>query len=204
MPRAIDSTFKEEKNKEANQPIFLYTIYDYNGEAEDLNFVEYDQNVTYNGITYQKFPIKHEYISENAQGEIDSVKISLSNVSRLIQSYLEDFGLRGKKVSIKQVWANKLDDPDSFIEDIFYIDNYTTDQNNAEFVLTSKFDVLSITLPLRVYSRNYCQWKFKSTECGYSGAETSCDKTKTRCKEIGNFQRFGGFPSIPTRRIVVG
>ena len=101
------------------------------------------------------------------------------------------------------VWLNQLSDPDAFMDDIFYIDSYTADQNNVEFTLTGKFDVLGVDLPARRYSRNYCAWKFKSAECGYSGVEITCNKTKQRCKQLNNYQRFGAFPSVPTRRIYV-
>ena len=202
MPREIDATFKQEKAKQENRPVFLYIIEDYDG-SNDLYLAGYDEDVVYNAATYIRFPITHEFIGENNQGQIDQVKVRLANVSRLIQLYLEQYDFRGKKVVIRTVWADQLADPDAYIDDIFYIDNYTADQNNVEFTLTSKFDVLGVDLPARRYARNYCGWKFKSAECGYAGAETSCDKTQQRCKQLNNYQRFGAFPSVPTRRIYI-
>ena len=201
--RPINSTFKSEKNKQDNQPITLYTIENYNGLGVNLYFTGYDTNVTFAGVTYTKFPVALDFISENNKGLIDTVRLTVANVSRLIQSYLESYDLRGKKVIIKTVWANQLSDSNAYIEDIFYIDSYSADQRDVVFTLTSKFDVLDIELPLRRYSRNYCGWKFKGTECGYVGAETSCNKTKQRCKQLSNYQRFGGFPSIQSNRIIV-
>lgn len=202
MPRNIDATFKSEKAKQENQPIFLYTIENYDG-ISNLHLAAYDTDIVYNSIIYLRFPISHEFIAENNQGSIDQVKVRLANVSRLIQSYLEQYDFRGKKVIIKMVWANQLSDPDAYIDDVFYIDNYTADQNNVEFTLTGKFDVLGVDLPARRYTRNYCAWKFKSIECGYSGAENSCSKTQQRCKELNNYPRFGAFPSVPTSRIYI-
>ena len=201
--RTINATFKQEKNKEGNKPIFLYTVYDYNGAGSNLYFAEYDTDIVFDGITYQRFPITHEPIGENTQGEINTLRVIISNISRLIQAYLEQYDFRGKKVSIKLVWANQLADTDAYIEDAGYIDSYTADQENVSFLISSKFDVLGVELPLRRYSRNYCSWEFKSTECGYSGSETSCDKTLQRCKALGNQVRYGGFPAVPTRRIYV-
>ena len=197
MPRDIDPTFKQE-----NRPIFLYIIEDYDG-SNDLYLVGYDEDVVYDSATYSRFPITHEFIGENNQGQIDQVKVRLANVSRLIQLYLEQYDFRGKKVIIRTVWVNQLTDPDAHIDDIFYIDNYTADQTNVEFTLTGKFDVLGMDLPARRYARNYCSWKFKSSECGYTGAETECGKTQQRCKQLNNYQRFGAFPSVPTRRIYI-
>lgn len=202
MPKDTNSTFKEEKAKEENRPIFLYTLEKYDG-VNDLYLAGYDEDIVYDSITYQRFPIAHEFTGENTEGQIDQVRVRLSNVSRLIQSYLENTDFRGKKVTIRTVWANELSDPDAHIDDIFYIDSYTADQNNVDFALTSKFDVLGLDLPSRRYARNYCAWKFKSAECGYGGAEASCNKTKARCKQLQNYKRYGAFPSVPQRRIYV-
>lgn len=202
MPRDVNATFKAEKAKKENAPIFLYVLKEYNG-VDDLNFAGFDQDVTFAGTVYTRFPIKHEFVAENNQGQIDQVKITLANVSRLIELYLEQYDFRGKKVIIRTVWADQLSDPDAYIDDVFYIDNYTADQSNVEFTLTGKFDVLGVDLPARRYARNYCVWKFKSAECGYAGAELTCDKTQQRCKQLENYQRFGGFPSVPTRRIYI-
>lgn len=201
--RTQDSTFKSERNKQENRPISLYTLVDYDGEDTDLNYAGYDTNVTYDGVTYTKFPIAHESIKENTQGEIDKVRLIVGNVSRLIQAYLEDYDFRGKKVKIKTVWANQLEDTDAYIEDVYYIDSYTADQKDVVFLLSSKFDITDLELPARKFSRNYCQWKFKSDECGYAGAETECNKTLARCRELSNNDRFGGFPSVPTKTIII-
>lgn len=201
--RDINPVFKSEKNKPENKPIFLYAIYDYDNNDSNLYFVEHDTNITFDSQEYIKFPITYERIGENTRGEIDAVRITLSNVSRLIQGYLENYDLRGKKVQILTVWADHLNDADAYIEDIFYIDNYIADQNNVVFTITSKFDVLGVEIPVRKYSRNYCAWKFKSSECGYSGTETECNKTLQRCRELNNNGRFGGFPSVPSRPVYV-
>jgi len=196
-----DSTFKSEKNKASNQPIYLYSIENYDGST-DLNLAEWDTDVIYDGVTYTKFPIKHDEISENSQGEIDTLKVTVANVNRLIQSYLEGYDLRGKKVTITLIWANQIADADANIKFIYYIDNYTATQDTVEFVLSSKYDIIDLTLPSGIYNRNYCRWKFKSTECGYAGAQSTCDKRKDTCKTtMSNIARFGGFPSIPTGRL---
>lgn len=41
-----------------------------------------------------------------------------------------------------------------------------------------------------------CPWVFKDTTCGYSGAETQCDRTYDRCIELINEARFGGHPFL--------
>lgn len=198
--KTLDSDFILEKNKKENAPIFLYIIYDYDGNT-DLYLAEYDSDVVFDGQTYTRFPITHNFISESSSGQISKVTISLCNVSRLIQGYLESYDFRGKKVLIRMVWANLLSDVSAKIDWTFYVDKYSADEKNVSFELSEKFDILDISLPYRLYNRNYCSWKFKSSECGYAGAETECNRTLQRCKELSNRVRFGGFPSIPAKRI---
>lgn len=203
--RDLNATFITQKNAQENKPLYLYMLYDYDGSDNNLYFCAYDTNVTFDGQEYTKFPIMHESIGENTRGQIDSVKLMIANVSRLIQAYLENYDLRGKKVSILTVWADHLDDSDAYTEDIFYIDSYTADQDNVVFTITSKFDVLGVELPARKYSRNYCGWKFKGADgyCGYSGAETECNKTLQRCRELANNSRYGGFASVPSKPVYI-
>ncbi|MCA9400388.1 MAG: DUF2163 domain-containing protein [Candidatus Omnitrophica bacterium] len=200
--RNINSTFKTEKNSPTNKPIFLYRIYDYDG-SNDLLFAEYDSNVTFNGDVYTAFPITHEFIAESGNQEIPQIKVRASNVSRYVQAYLEQYDFRGKRVDIILVWANQLSNPDVKIVDTFYIDSYTANEQDVEFTLTSKFDVLDVPLPSGKYLRTHCRWVFKSTQCAYAGAEGSCNRTFQRCQELNNVVRFGGFPSIPIRRLYV-
>ena len=198
-----DPTFKTEKNKSSNQPIYLYLIEKYDG-INDLPLAEYDTDIDYDGVTYTKFPIKHQEIGENTQGEIDTLIVSVSNVNRSIQAYLENNDFRGKKVTVKLIWANQKNDTDAYIDFIYYIDNYTASETSVDFTLSSKYDVIDLTLPMEIFNRNYCRWKFKSAECGYpfGGGQTTCDKRKATCKNtMSNIARFGGFPSVPTGRL---
>jgi hypothetical protein len=47
-----------------------------------------------------------------------------------------------------------------------------------------------------------CQWVFKSFRCGYTGSETTCDRTLTRCLALQNVINFGGHPSVPREMVV--
>jgi len=201
MPLETGAGFITEKNKQENRPVFLYRVFEYN-DSDDLFLTSHDADVTFDGQVYTKFPITHEAISDNTQGEIDQVNLRISNVSRAIQAYLEANDWRGKKVTITAVFLDALADADDAIVHTFFIDNYTSDEKDVNVVLTTKFDVLDIQLPLGAYNRNYCRWKFKSSECGYAGSESVCNKTKQDCRDNkNNVVRFGGFPSIPQRRL---
>jgi len=206
MPLNTSPEFKEESRKRSTQPIFLYSIFDYDslGLNHDKHFAAYSEDVVFDGVTYTKFPLTHDAIAENSKGELDSVKVQLSNIARYLEYYLQNYDLRGKRVSIKMVYANMLDDTDSYIEFSNYIDSYTSNVKNVVFNLMSKFDVLDVVVPGRIFIKSHCQWLFASPavraagggqECGYAGSETLCNRTRSRCRELGNHKRFGAFPS---------
>ena len=200
----LDAVSKVEKNAPLSKPVFVYTINDYDGLGNHLHFAEYDADIIYDGVTYTKFPIKHEFTSENTQNQIDGVVVSVSNVSRLIEAYLMNYNLRGKRVDIIMIWMDHLDDADAHKTQSYFIDTYTATEEAVSFNLTSKFDLMDVALPGRTCLRNYCSSVFKSTECGYAGAETTCNKTLQKCRELSNQVRFGGFPSVPTDRVYAG
>jgi lambda family phage minor tail protein L len=209
MPLDTNDAFKEKLRGRNKKPIFLYTIYDYIGDGTDKCFAAYSRDVVFDGVTYSKFPITHDQITENTKGEIDSVKVQVSNVSRLIEYYLQNYDLRGKRVSIKMVDVDMLDDPDAYIEFSNYIDSYTSNVKDVVFTLMSKFDILNLMLPSILWLRDYCQFEFacpavralgRGAECGYLGAETTCNRTWQRCQELGNSRRFLGARGIPGRR----
>lgn len=203
MPRGdLNNTFKNEKNKQTNKPIYLFEI-NYSG-SNWVYYTDYSQNVVYDGTTYTKFPIKLDFIGENLKGEIEQIVVTAANPNRIFETYLEDYdGLKGSQINIKYVWANQLDDADAYIQDTFYVEQANATEEAVSLTLTTKFDLNRIQLPRRRFHRNYCQWKFKSTQCGYSGAETECNKTFQRCKALNNESRYGGFPAIPRSRIII-
>ena len=178
MPRNVPDAFIAEKNALTNAPIWLYRVNrsdtpTVEGE-EDWFLAEYPENVAYfkdinTAQTYLAFPLRHGGIHENGEGRIDSLEVTVANVSREIQYELETRdGLRGRKVTIRQVFADHLDDPAAYIEDIFYIDAVAANEQHVTFTLTSKLDVLDIQLPYRRFTRDFCPWTYKGEGCWVS------------------------------------
>ena len=203
MPTSTGSSLVTEKNKKTNRPLHLYTLHDYNGLGVDFLMAEYVENVTFDGLEYVAFPITFDSIKENNRGQIDAVTLRISNVLRVIQAYLEAEDFRGKKVTIRTVMYDLLEDSTAYVDAVYYIDSWASDQDDVSFTLTSKFNLLGVELPLRTYSRNYCSWTWKSTECGYSGDGEYCGRIKQGCKSLSNYDRFGGFPSLRPKRAIL-
>ena len=197
--RQKESNIIEEKNKETLE---YYNLYEIKIDDDNiLRFVSNNEIVTFNGNTYNPFPISHSEISENSSTEIETLQISVSNVSRFIQQFCKDNEMRGKEIKIITVFKDKLDVPTARIEDKYYIDSYEITEKNATFKISTKFDVLGVQLPKRVFTKTNCNWIFKDGSCKYSGNETSCDKTFETCVLLNNVANFGGFPAIPPKKV---
>ncbi len=72
------------------------------------------------------------------------------------------------------------------------------DRGEITLTLGPSADPALSRLPFREYGGGICTYRrFKGAQCGYSGSETECDRTSSRCSALGNSARFGGFPSLP-------
>ena len=205
MPYSTNNAFKNQKNSQVNKPIFLYAIRITEGPPEQWwYFTSWTENVTYDGQLYTKYPIKHDFISENMEGQSPKLRVTVANVNRFIQAYLETYeGLRDCLVNIKLVWYDTLSDTSAFIADSYNIEMTEANSGNASFTLAPKVDIVALKVPKRKYYRGYCQWEFKGSECKYAGAETVCGKTWQRCQELENYNNYGGFPSIPKQNLYI-
>jgi len=81
--------------------------------------------------------------------------------------------------------------------------------NNVKLSYTEfSFDVVrnigdySFVSPRPTYDCSCQVKKFKDIRCGYSGGETWCDKTMSRCVQLSNQTNFYGFPSITDANVI--
>jgi lambda family phage minor tail protein L len=222
MPETINATFTGEKNKLENRPITLYEIEV--GGASTLWLAEYDATVEYpsgSGTNYIPAPITHEGISINAMGEIDAVKMKVSNVNRQIWAVvMAHNGLRGEKVTMRLVFADHLDDAAAHKDAVYYVDapDYDESKEEATFLLTSRLDLYEVKTPGRIMQRDECGWTYKKEGCWlYSGGTyaaranfaneaAECDQTRDgaagcRFHHPSGPLPFGGFPGIPLRGV---
>lgn len=166
--------------------------------SEIMRIVNNNEDVVYGGHTWQKFQFEPEDFSESQEGETSRVGIKVGNVLRVTQGYIEetDNGLIGDTVVYRLIHSDHLD-KDPAITQYFEIQKVECDELWAHFTLGAENFFLN-RFPLHAYSKNICRYEvFKSTACGYSGAETACNRTFARCIELSNQQRFGGQPGLP-------
>jgi lambda family phage minor tail protein L len=211
--RTIPQVLKDEKAKlESSEILTLVEL-----QISDVQTIYLhmgDEDIIFDSTTYEKWNIALGDITENIDGTIDTFDLSVGNVSREMQSYVEaNNGLRGNKVTVKQVYRNLLSDPTAFVAEVYYVMSAQSKGEEVAFRCTSKFDQAGIRLPLNKASRLHCDWEYDGTECGwttFSGAldttnypladSSTCDKglnTPNGCKAHLNSDRPRMFQGIP-------
>jgi len=113
--------------------------------------------------------------------------------------------------------GNASADPNAhYPDEVYYIDRKASETPEVvEFELTAGTDVAGVMLPRRQIIQNLCQWRYRGTECGYTGTnyfqqddtqtpnpnDDKCGKRVSSCKaRFGETSElpFGGFPAAGT------
>ena len=164
--------------------------------ASDIRLVANDVDITWDGQIWTAFPFEIDNVGEPARGELPSVTIRVSNVTRAVQGYVEqaDGGVDAD-VTIRVIDGGDLVNTTPYISLDFRVASTSIDQEWVSFNLTS-YDTWKRTFPRNRCLKNHCNFAFKGLHCGYAGAETQCDRTLTRCRALSNSTRFGGFVGV--------
>ena len=191
-----------EKNKVASTGAWLILLeFDFDGRV--VRLVNNTESVEWDGETWIAFPFKLDVVSENNEGEIPTVTISVSNQSQALQSYIEQSqGGVNTTVVLRVVHSAHLDQPVSEIEERFTVLSSRCTEDWATFVLGGPYPT-RVRFPPRRYMTSFCSWEFKGVECGYSGPHETCTHTLADCRARNNSKRFGGFPGIAVGGIYV-
>lgn len=202
--------------------------------------------VTWNGNQYTRYPIEIDGFEYLGNGQLPRPKVRVSNLFSLLSLIMIEINatnpgndLCGAKLTRIRTMARYLDavnfpgntnpygTPDPTAEaprEIFYVDRKVTENRDVvEFELVSAFDLAGVRAPKRQCIANICQWKYRGTECGYTGTnyynandsafnddgtpvtadQDVCGKTLDSCElrfdpesDVG--VPFGSFPSLGT------
>lgn len=213
MPLPLSSAAIQEKNKlvsgHGNYWIVLIDI-NVPGLAEHIRVTSDNIETVWNGDTYTPFPFEIEEVSDSSSGEVPRVDIRVSNVTRVLERYIQDYdyytkqnGYSPVELTISVVHSAHLDLTEPETEYVFHLKQPKTNAKWATFTLGAN-NPFSKRFPLNRLLKNRCRYKqFKNTRCGYTGTATTCNRTLTRCRELGNSDRFGGFPGVGNSPIFV-
>lgn len=200
MSLPLSSLAIEEKNKLAtSDSVFLIAAaIEIPGVQETIRVVRNTEDITWRGETWQKFPFEMEEITESDTGEVPRVDVRVGNASREMELYIHQYDLYCKENGHAPVVCHlyvintlNLESDDPEVEHEFELIQPKTDSMWATFTLGAS-NPFNRRFPQRRMIPA-CHWKFKDGRCQYDGGATSCNKSFTRCKELNNSERFGGF-----------
>ncbi len=223
MVNPLPLAFLQDKNLEANTPVFLYRIQISENPLEDLFYAGWKEDVTYfrqdddgswHSQVYSASAIEHGDIGTNNEMMVDGISVSIANTDRIAESYVREYnGLRGRKITIFLVFLEHLGDYDGHLTHIFYVSGYQADASVVTFQLTSKMNILDVSIPRYSFARSFCQWRYKGLGCYLADGSVptgfdpddpdTCNRSLTDCERHHNQKRFGGWPSVPSNKTVI-
>lgn len=162
--------------------------------------------ITYKGVYFQ--PASFEVNVSEASGEVPEISFSMNDLTGVVRGYMENYqGGVGSFVKVILIFQSTLDLPiaqqSHEYQEMYTITSSSIDSMNVRLGLGAK-DLLAIKFPKRLQISQYCQWGYKSVECGYSGSNPTCDRTlqgNNGCAAHNNSINFGGFPGIKGRSV---
>ncbi|WP_448807459.1 hypothetical protein [Aminobacterium colombiense] len=162
------------------------------------------------GDSYQEYNfIPYPFIRESIKSEKDNlartIKLGIPETTENHLMSLVNSGeeMRTKEVNIYRVFLDDDDKPVGPAVNLFsgHIESweYIADKKAATLKLSHDMFSFKQPCPRHAFTMR-CRHRFKGVRCGYSGAETHCDKSLTRCQALNNEARFGGFPWVAMRQ----
>ena len=139
-------------------------------------------------------------------GVQQEIKLSIKDYSKAIQQRMQAYGGGvGFNVAVMVVNAGLLNQPPEILEN-FQVIAADSASYVASFHLGAENNI-SKNFPRRRQARDYCQWRYKGDECGYTGTNPTCDlslKGANGCVAHQNVIHFGAFPGINGRDVNYG
>lgn len=207
---ALSSQTIQDKNALVSDAVFLVLLEVQIPDTPTIYVTNNIEDVIWNGNTYLTFPFEIDDIRENTKSEVPQWTLKVQNVNRIFEQYLQNYdlylktnGIDGNEIKciIRAVNSKDLANITPILEHNAILSQPSSNAKWATFKLSAN-SPYNKQFPPRKILKQYCQWKFKSTQCGYIGIETECNKTLTRCRELSNSHRFGGFVGVGGRGLV--
>jgi len=157
-----------------------------------------NEDIVWNGHTYSKSACGMGQLDESGTGELPKFSVWIHLPDRAISPYLDaSGGGKGVEIRLIVVVAGYLAVPNSAMDLKFRVVDTTEDSLG-----TVRFDLgirnPCIQIVCRRMLQKTCTYReaFKGPLCGYTGSQTECDRSFTRCNELNNTFHNGGFPAM--------
>lgn len=148
-----------------------------------FDIVANTNDVTWNGKEFTAFPFSMDEVQESTKGSLPSFQLSVCNVERVVQSYIEGDISHGSgwDVDLMVVHSSNLANNNPEVIYSFKTLSVTADENNVVFTVGMQ-NPLRQQFPRRRMMTNFCQNTFKARGCTYIGSDTTCGKTIADCR----------------------
>lgn len=161
-----------------------------------LRLVRNNENITYNGQQYSAFPFELDDRNDSADGQIPVFTIRVSNVSRVVQGYVEQYnGFEGATVRLMRIYYGDVSTAQVQLDMVFDVVSVSCSSEWVSFNLGAP-NAMQSRYPIYRASARACQWIYKGAECNYKGTLETCNHTFNDCANHNNLIRFGGRPGI--------
>ena len=183
------------------------------------------RNIIWQGQTFDAMALEVSGLERRSDGKASAPTLSMANniggIQGAVSAYCLQFGdFAGAKLKVITTLAKYLDaenfstgnptaNPSEKREQIWFIEQKTSENaQQVTFELSNPVDFEGLKIPTRQIS-NYCNWEYRSEECGYIGSAMFTEKDEPtdnpaldrcnyrtsgcRCRE--NELHFGGFPA---------
>lgn len=195
-----------EKNKLSQDGAWLVLLEINMKNVAPIRLVRNTDKITWRGMDWTPFPFDLDDLSEDSKGELPSLAVKVSNVTRALQYYLEaGQGGVGATVNLYVINSKHLDLWDPEVEENFEVVDTSTNCQWATFSLGAGYPLLA-RRPERRIMKNFCQFQYGEVECGVNSVVKTqyptCQRTLTDCRiraprNPDGSLRYGGEPSIP-------
>ena len=216
----IPPALMAEKNLLASSEewLWLYEVEVPTSPPTMYRMVRSTAQVEFRGNLYYPFPIGHSVSREDSTGDLPSVSLTISNVTREVMAVLEEHsGLIGQPVKIICTTRGSAGGSDGAMSESLFKIMGTKATDSAISVSLSDTPLYDTQFPAQRMMRNYCRHQYRSAGCGYivhpsdSNFVATCDKSLSGPKgcemhgaseaaaliAVVHPERFGGFPGIP-------
>lgn len=187
---------------------------------------ELGQAIVWQTQTYNPLPIQAQGFDRRSTGPFPRPRVEVSNVLGTLGQLIRDFdNLHGAKLMRRRTLARYLDAPNfaagnanadplaEYSPELWMVDQCIgRNKRTVSWELRNPLDFDDVMLPARTVHANYCPWRYRSSDCGYTGgpvaklddtattllAEDRCSKRLSGCKLRFPDQPlpFGGFPGV--------
>lgn len=203
MPKTISIASAIESNRVASEVPYLclldVQIVDRATRAvtETLRVVRNPEQVTFRGQVYT--PAMFDINLQSEVGKYAEVSLTFNDYTQTLQARMEQHGgAIGSKVIFYVVAESNLAAGRADAIEYFEIVGADSSDYVQSFTLGAE-NVLTMVFPRRRQTRDFCQWRYKSARCGYTGPLPSCDLSlqgPNGCAAHNNTANFGAFPGL--------